>query len=56
MMNLTDAVIKLHDIARFVDRNVDANMAKEIRKTADKLNKHSEVNDDGILKDKKAAG
>ena len=55
-MNLTDAVIKLHDIARFVDRNVDANMAKEIRKTADKLNNYSEVENDGILKNKKTTG
>tara|TARA_B100000212_G_C27305863_1_gene503573 strand:- start:162 stop:329 length:168 start_codon:yes stop_codon:yes gene_type:complete len=55
-MNLTDAVIKLHDIARFVDRNVDASMAKEIRRTADKLNKHSEVKDDGILENKKTTG
>lgn len=54
-MNLTDAIIKLHDIARFVDRNVDKGMAEEIRKTADKLNKHTEVSDDGILKNKTAA-
>jgi chromosomal replication initiation ATPase DnaA len=53
MKDLTEAVIQLHNIARFVDRNIDAKLAKEIRRTADKLNKHTEVKDERILQDKK---
>ena len=49
MKDLTEAVVKLHDIARFVARNVDAEMAKQLHGIADKLNKHTEDTDEGMV-------
>ena len=49
MNDLTEAVVKLNDIARYVARNVDAEMAKQLHGIADKLNKHTEETDEGIV-------